>query len=41
MTMQKLSIMRDRIGEPFNDLRILFVTLDPDRDTPEALKNYF
>lgn len=41
MTMQKLSIMRERIGAPFHDLHILFVTLDPDRDTPEALKAYF
>lgn len=41
MTMQKLSIMHERIGAPLNDLRILFVSLDPERDTPEALKNYF
>ncbi|WP_051020625.1 SCO family protein [Porphyrobacter sp. AAP82] len=41
MTMQKLSIMRERIGAPFNDLHILFVSLDPERDSPEALKNYF
>lgn len=41
MTMQKLSVMRKRIGAPFNDLRILFVSLDPERDTPEALKSYF
>ena len=41
MTMQKLSIMRERIGAPFNDLHILFVSLDPERDTPDALKSYF
>lgn len=41
MTMQKLASMRKRIGTPFNDLHVVFVSLDPERDTPEMLKAYF
>ncbi|WP_324074263.1 MAG: SCO family protein [Erythrobacter sp.] len=41
MTMQKLASMRKRIGAPFNELHVLFVSLDPERDTPETLKSYF
>ncbi|MCZ8134827.1 MAG: SCO family protein [Porphyrobacter sp.] len=41
MTMQKLASMRERIGTPFNELHVLFVSLDPERDTPGTLKSYF
>lgn len=41
MTMQKLASMRERIGTPFDELRVLFVSLDPERDKPETLKSYF
>jgi len=41
MTLQRLALMREKIGGRFDDLHVLFVTLDPERDTPATLKSYF
>lgn len=40
MTLQKLSRVVTRVGADTMDLRILLVTVDPDRDTPEVLDEY-
>lgn len=36
---RQAEVMR-QLGPRANDLAVLFVSLDPERDTPEALKNY-
>lgn len=41
VTIYELTASADRIGEPVADLRIDFVTVDPDRDTPERMAQYF
>ncbi|MBK1697769.1 SCO family protein [Rhodovibrio salinarum] len=40
MTLQNLSRVADQLGPRAQDLSILFVTVDPRRDTPTALANY-
>ena len=39
-TLQALDAARDRLGERGEDLQIVFITIDPERDTPEALADY-
>jgi protein SCO1/2 len=39
-TLQALEATRLQLGEAADDLRIVFVTVDPERDTPQALKDY-
>ena len=39
-TMSKLSILLDELGTRGDQIKVYFVTLDPDRDTPEVLMNY-
>ena len=39
-TLQALDAARDRLGEGGENLQIVFVTIDPERDTPEALADY-
>jgi protein SCO1/2 len=39
-TMFRLAKISQRLGESANRTRILFVTLDPGRDTPEVLHHY-
>ena len=39
-TMSKLSILLDELGTKADQIKVYFVTLDPDRDTPEVLMNY-
>ena len=39
-TMSKLSILLDELGTKGDQIKVYFVTLDPDRDTPEVLMNY-
>jgi protein SCO1/2 len=41
VTIYELTAAADRIGEPVVELRIDFVTVDPDRDTPERMAQYF
>jgi protein SCO1/2 len=41
VTIYELSAAAERIGAPADDLRIDFVTVDPERDTPERMREYF
>lgn len=41
MTLQRLALMKEKIGSKFDDLQVIFVTLDPERDSPATLKSYF
>lgn len=40
LTLAKLSRVLDRLGEDGEDVRVLLVTVDPERDTPAVLKGY-
>jgi protein SCO1/2 len=40
MGLQKIKIAKDIIGDAAADVRTVFITIDPERDTPEALKSY-
>lgn len=40
MTLQRLALMRQKIGPTFDRLQVLFVTLDPARDTATVLGDY-
>lgn len=39
-TLQALAAASDQLGPKAKDFRIVFVSIDPDRDTPEQLKAY-
>ncbi len=39
-TMSKLSMLLDELGAKADQIKVYFVTLDPDRDTPEVLMNF-
>ena len=39
-TLQNLSVWSQQLGEKSRQLKILFVTVDPRRDTPQVLKAY-
>ncbi len=39
-TMSKLSMLLDELGTKGDQIKVYFVTLDPERDTPEVLMNY-
>lgn len=39
-TLQALAAAQDRLGPKGRDLQVVFVTVDPKRDTPEQLKAY-
>lgn len=41
VTIYELAAAADRIGEAATDLRIDFITVDPERDTPERMNAYF
>ena len=38
--LQKVTAVLDQLGPKADRLRVLFITVDPDRDTPEQLKLY-
>jgi protein SCO1/2 len=40
MTMYKLATAMEKLGKDAERVQVLFVTLDPKRDTPEIIKNY-
>lgn len=39
-TLGVLNAVQERIGDKARDLQILFVSIDPERDTPQMLKDY-
>ena len=39
-TLQALAATKQRLGDKAKDVQIVFVSIDPERDTPEALKDY-
>ena len=39
-TMAELSQVKQKLGDKAGDLQVLFVTIDPARDTPEVMKAY-
>ena len=39
-TLANLADMLQRLGRDADDVRVLFVTVDPDRDTPATMKGY-
>ena len=39
-TLTSLEATKTRLGDKANDLQIVFVSVDPERDTPQALKDY-
>jgi protein SCO1/2 len=38
--MQELKIIKKNLGQKGEDFQVLFVTLDPERDTQDLLKQY-
>ena len=41
LTMHTLAVAQDRLGPKGKDLQVVFVSVDPERDTPALLKTYF
>ncbi|MBN8551272.1 MAG: SCO family protein [Caulobacterales bacterium] len=39
-TLQALAAARDQMGERADDLQIVFISIDPERDTPDAMADY-
>lgn len=39
-TLQALDATKQRLGDKAKDVQIVFVSVDPERDTPQALKDY-
>ena len=39
-TLAALDATKQRLGEKAKDLQIVFISIDPERDTPQALKDY-
>jgi protein SCO1/2 len=39
-TLGMLAATKQRLGERGEDLQVVFITVDPERDTPQALKDY-
>jgi protein SCO1/2 len=39
-TLQALEAAKERMGDRADDLQIVFVSIDPERDTPEAMADY-
>ncbi|HEY5775547.1 MAG TPA: SCO family protein [Xanthomonadales bacterium] len=39
-TLTRLSVLMKQLGPDAEDIRVVLVTVDPDRDTPEVMKRY-
>lgn len=39
-TLATLAAAREQLGEVAEDLQVVFITVDPERDTPQSLKDY-
>ena len=40
MTLTRLSVVVDKMGAQAEDIQVLLVTVDPDRDTPEVMREF-
>ena len=40
MTLNKLSIILERLKKENKSLKVFFISIDPERDTPEVMKDY-
>ncbi len=40
ITLNKLSLILDEIKKEKKELKVFFISIDPERDTPEVMKNY-
>ena len=40
MTLNKLSLILDELKKEKKELKVFFISIDPDRDTPEVMKDY-
>ena len=40
MTLNKLDIIIDRLEKDNKKLKVVFISIDPERDTPEVMRNY-
>ena len=40
MTLNKMDIVLDKLKKENKSLKLFFVSVDPERDTPEVIKNY-
>ena len=40
MTLNKMDIVLDKLGNKKKDIKVFFISVDPKRDTPEVVKDY-
>jgi protein SCO1/2 len=40
MTLNKLNIISEKLKKDQNKLKIFFISIDPERDTPEVMRDY-
>ena len=40
MTLNKMDIVLDKLKNKKKDIKVFFISVDPDRDTPEVIKDY-
>jgi protein SCO1/2 len=40
MTLNKLDIIVDRLEKENKNLKVIFISIDPDRDTPKVMRDY-
>ena len=40
MTLNKMDIVLDKLGNKNKDIKVFFISVDPERDTPEVVKDY-
>ena len=40
MTLNKLSIILEKLEKENKSLKVFFISIDPERDTPEVMKDY-
>ena len=40
MTLNKLTLILDELKKEKKELKVFFISIDPERDTPEVMKNY-
>ena len=40
MTLNKMDIVLEKLGNKKKDIKVFFISVDPERDTPEVIKDY-